>query len=620
MAKRINKQIPLVILIVFFSNIAWSGEYLKGDADGNGKINIFDALIIAEYTVELITEEQIPGIEFADVDGNGKVDIHDALRIAKFDAGLIPDLAAESEVKQGIFLDSPVEGLFYISGNQSGYTDSEGKFTYEEGKSVTFKIGDIVLGEAPGKAVITPIDIVQGAADETNQAVTNILRFIQTLDDDYNPDNGIFISEEVREKASGKNVVFSEPDFPDTIQPVINVLDDDHPSLVSTIAALSHFRLTLLTIPGSVTDYKLRQFIDMRISENMVPGGVVQIITQDGYEWIKTSGFSDVENRINMSHTAKFRVGSCTKTFTAMAVLQLAQEGKLNLDDSLEYWLPGAMQTKPEYDTENITIYHLLNHTGGLANFTANPIWLEDILIHKEVKMTPQELVDLAAAEPLFSPGEAWDYSNTGYILMGMIIEKVTGNKWEDEIRDRFIEPLGLTHTDIPETGELGIPGEFVHGYIDLYAESDGQFGTPGVIIDNTEMEPSLLWSAGVIVSNFNDMARWMKAVGEGQLLNETYQNILETEYIIIDQNSGFGWGLGFMKIGILDIIGHTGQLLGYDTSVNYQTSSRYSIAGGINRELCSDEPYTDVNYMILYDVMAFLNGLADIPSAQSKF
>ncbi|MCP4107966.1 MAG: serine hydrolase [Desulfobacteraceae bacterium] len=343
MAKRINKQIPLVILIVFFSNIAWSGEYLKGDADGNGKINIFDALIIAEYTVELITEEQIPGIEFADVDGNGKVDIRDALRIAKFD------------------------------------------------------------------------------------------------------------------------------------------------------------------------------------------------------------------------------------------------------------------------------------HTGGLANFTANPIWLEDILIHKEVKMTPQELVDLVAAEPLFSPGETWEYNNTGYILMGMIIEKVTGNKWEDEIRDRFIEPLGLTHTDIPETGELGIPGEFVHGYIDLYAKSDGQFGTPGVIIDNTEMEPSLLWSAGVIVSNFNDMAQWMKAVGEGQLLNETYQNILETEYIIIDQNSGFGWGLGFMKIGILDIIGHTGQLLGYDTSMNYQMSSGYSIAAGINRELCSDEPYTDVNYMILYDVMAFLNGLAAIP-AQSNF
>ncbi|MCP4112727.1 MAG: beta-lactamase family protein [Desulfobacteraceae bacterium] len=213
-------------------------------------------------------------------------------------------------------------------------------------------------------------------------------------DEDYDFGNGILIADDVHSNASGMTVDFAAADFETTAQDVINELDNDDSSLVSAADALSHFRLILLNVPGSVVDQKLRQFVDTRVAAKNIPGCAMVILTPGGNKWVKTAGVSDTVNGTPMSSTAGFRIGSNSKTFTAMVVMQLAEEGKLSLDDSLEYWLPGLVSDE-KYDTDMITVSMMLNHTSGLASFTEDDTWLEALVLGKDVTMTPRSLLRL---------------------------------------------------------------------------------------------------------------------------------------------------------------------------------------------------------------------------------
>ena len=167
-----------------------------------------------------------------------------------YDCECIPDT---SQVRQGVFLDSAVEGLEYESGDQFGVTDEYGGFWYEPGKTVTFRIGDILLGEAFANPEMTPLDLVKGADTYTHPTVTNMIRFLQTLDDDLNPDNGIRIPEGA---GYGETIDFNSAseDFEAEAEPLVDDLFSDQRDLVPTDEAQQHFRLTLLFVPGSEID------------------------------------------------------------------------------------------------------------------------------------------------------------------------------------------------------------------------------------------------------------------------------------------------------------------------------------------------------------------------------
>ncbi|MCP4346301.1 MAG: serine hydrolase [Desulfobacterales bacterium] len=532
--------------------------------------------------------------------------------------------------KTGIFLPGPVEGLYYSSGTTSGYTDSSGTFIYEVGYPVIFKIGDILLGQAEGKPEMTAVELVTGTVDENNATVVNMLRFVQTLDDDSDVDNGILITDEVSSNASGVTVDFSDEDFEDTIQNVVNALDDDDSSLVTVADARSHFRLTLLNVPDSVVDKKVRQFIDSRVTTAKdIPGCAMVILTEDGNKWVKTTGVSDKENGTPMTSTAKFRIGSATKTFTAMTILQLAEEGKLSLDDTLKSKLPEVVPVE-KYDTDVITIRMMLNHSSGIASFTkdntcegVNPCtedktWLNDLVRNKDVTKTPQELIEKAMEYNKYNePEEGWKYSNTNYVLLGLIIEKITGNRWEDEVKDRFIDALGLTNTIVPEKSQSEMTGDYVHGYIDRSRALDE--GIDGYYIDNSRIEPSLLWSSGCMIASMEDLVRWIQAVGSGELLNDEYQGMLETEYV--EYSGEPNWGLGLLHVPKASMISHPGQLTGYDVGMSYQLENKYAIAVGINRQLYGK--FVNMNVMFLYGMAGYLDGLnnnpSDPPPARSK-
>ncbi|XVU26392.1 serine hydrolase domain-containing protein [Actinoplanes sp. CA-054009] len=208
-----------------------------------------------------------------------------------------------------------------------------------------------------------------------------------------------------------------------------------------------------------------------------------------------------------------FRMGSNTKTFTAVVVLQLAAERRLSLDDTVERWLPGVVSGNGN-DGRRITIRQLLQHTSGLFNYTNDLDGLDSYEGYLAHRLDHYDLADLAALamkhEPVFAPGTSWDYSNTNYILAGMVIEKATGRTWSAEVERRIIRPLGLRHTSYPgDRATLPTP----------HAKAYQQWTPNGPLYDTTILNPTVAASAGGLITTPSDLARFWQALQQGRLL-----------------------------------------------------------------------------------------------------
>jgi len=518
-------------------------------------------------------------------------------------------------LKSGLFLDSAVHGLSYISGNLSGLTDQDGAYNYEEGGTITLRIGDIILGsEVPVKARMTPLDLVTDAQTYKDTTVTNILRFLQTVDNDLNPDNGILVREGIGENEH-LDFTLSEDDFATAAKSLIDSMFSDGRDLVSKEDAWQHFRLTLLNIPGSSVDTEMRELISETVENYDIPGAIMVIITPDGLEWTGRSGVSDVVNNTTLTTGTKFRAGSITKSFTGMAIAQLAQEGVLSLDDSVETWLPGVVPSPTAeeeasgeytgYNANHITIRDLLHHTSGLFSFTDDASFLMILYTEPETQMTPRELTDIAVSHPPLSYPEnpEFNYSDTNYILLGMIIEKATGNSWESEVRQRFVEPIELFSTIVPETGETVIPEVYAHGYTDLYEYSAGMAGQENILTDYSELEPSLTYASGNIISTPADMAQWIRAIAEGELLDAENQNMMMTDMYLIETSS-MKYGYGIIEDLSHGFIGHKGQIIGYDSAMQYHQDIRTAIAVSSNRNLPEGENIQNALLLEALDIL----------------
>jgi D-alanyl-D-alanine carboxypeptidase len=198
------------------------------------------------------------------------------------------------------------------------------------------------------------------------------------------------------------------------------------------------------------------------------------------------AGYGNLTNKTPVPWNARFRIGSLTKPFVAATVLQLVGEGRLSLDTTVEELLPGVVRGNGN-DGRRITVRQLLQHTSGLPEYLLEMphlFSLEGFQKHRFDTVTPQQAVRLAMRhKPDFAPGTSWSYSNTGYMLAGMIIEAVTGRTWQEEVRRRIVRPLDLTQTLLPGT-RAGIPGPNAIGY--------ERFAGPGATVeDRTTAEPS---------------------------------------------------------------------------------------------------------------------------------
>ncbi|MEU4163489.1 serine hydrolase domain-containing protein [Actinoplanes sp. NPDC026670] len=269
--------------------------------------------------------------------------------------------------------------------------------------------------------------------------------------------------------------------------------------------------------------------------------------------WRGAGGVIELGRPARPSAGGRFRVGSVTKTFVATVVLQLAAERRLRLDDTLERWLPGAIP-----NGAHITIRQLLQHTSGIFNYTdALFASIDEVLAARYRTFRPEELVALAAAQPPdFEPGTSWSYSNTNYVLLGLIIRKVTGRAYGEEVDKRILRPLRLHGTEVPGT-DVTIDGPHAHGY-----EPVEQNGRP-VPLDFTDLNPSMAYSAGEIVSTTADLNRFYRALLGGRLLRRREL----TEMLTPVGELGYGLGIYQESLpGGPTLWGHTGGIFGYLT------------------------------------------------------
>ncbi|BFV58081.1 serine hydrolase domain-containing protein [Kitasatospora sp. CMC57] len=229
------------------------------------------------------------------------------------------------------------------------------------------------------------------------------------------------------------------------------------------------------------------------------------------------AGVADTATGERARPDQRFRIASNTKSFVSTVLLQLEGEGRLSLDDSVEKWLPGTVRGHGN-DGRAVTIRQLLNHTSGIYDPTTEPEFFAPYLEHhdRDHLYTPQEVVALAVRhQPLFAPGGGWSYSNTNYLLAGLVIEAVTHHSAPAEIHRRILAPLGLKDTSFPVTDPT-IHGPHLHGY-----DLKGQ--------DVTRFSPSYDWTAGAMISTVNDLARFHRALFTGALLRPAQQRELLT-------------------------------------------------------------------------------------------
>jgi D-alanyl-D-alanine carboxypeptidase len=239
--------------------------------------------------------------------------------------------------------------------------------------------------------------------------------------------------------------------------------------------------------------------------DGLVDGGAAgaQVRITDGHDvLVARSGVAELGGDRPVPRDGRFRAGSITKTFTSSVVLQLVAEGRVRLDEPVSRHLPGLLP-----DGDAITVRMLLQHTSGLFNYT-NAFPADD-LSPVQRHWDPEEIVAVATARPLdFRPGTAWNYSNTNYVVAGMIVEKITGKPYGEVVRQRVLRPLGLRATVFPGD-RTTLPEPHAHGYL--------QVG--GVVTDVTEINPSAAWAAGEVVTTTADLDRFTAALLSGRVV-----------------------------------------------------------------------------------------------------
>lgn len=317
---------------------------------------------------------------------------------------------------------------------------------------------------------------------------------------------------------------------------------------------------------------QLQAALEAGAKEFLLPGAVALLRTPAGTV-TATYGTTELGGGAPVALTDHIRIGSNTKTWTATVILQLVQEGKIALDDPLSKFRPDV----PGGD--GITIAQVLDMRSGLYNYSETPELNEALDNDPEKVWTPEELLALAFTHPpYFPPGEGYHYSNTNYVLLGLIAEQLDGKPLPEIYRDRIIGPAGLSSTSFPEASDASIPEPYSHGYFfgsnmltitDPALPADMQAAAKeGTLAPNdvTNVNPSWAWSAGAGISTAEDLATWAEALADGKVLDADMQSERIASITSTDPSNpeaaGYGWGIA--KMG--PMYGHTGELPGYNS------------------------------------------------------
>ncbi|MEV7043374.1 serine hydrolase domain-containing protein [Amycolatopsis sp. NPDC051061] len=342
--------------------------------------------------------------------------------------------------------------------------------------------------------------------------------------------------------------------------------------------------------PENALRHVLQQDADS-VVEAGSPGILAQLSTGDGSIKIR-SGYGDVAQRSPVPWSAQFRIASFSKTFVATTLLQLVGEGRLSLDDSVDKWLPGRVSGNGN-DGSKITVRQLLQHTSGLPDYMLGllPIFTEPgFRQHRFDAHNSDELVALAMRyPPTFAPGTDWRYSNTNYVLAGMIITKVTGRDWRAEVHDRIIDRLHLDHTFIPGA-RTRLPNPHAIGYQRFPDDPESANPFFGAFVDVTELNPSFADAAGEIISTTDDGNRFLRALIGGRLLasaqlKEMQNTVPAPELAGAWPGARYGLGLLWTPNSCGGAWAHAGDIQGFQTRNGVSPDGKRSVMVSLNTD-----------------------------------
>lgn len=320
---------------------------------------------------------------------------------------------------------------------------------------------------------------------------------------------------------------------------------------------------------------QLDSIIDAAVNSTGIPGAMVGIWGPDG-NYVKVAGVADTATKAPMETDFYHRIGSVTKTFTVTALLQLVDEGKIGLDDPISQYVDGVMEG------DAISLRHLAGMRSGLVDYTTSEQFVMEYLSDPRRAFTPEELVGYVKDLPLqLRPGTTVNYSNTNTVLLGMVIEKVSGSRLSDVIDTKIATPLGMEHTSFPMTNAFPTP--HAQGYTNQTLDES--------VTAATDWNPSWGGAAGAMISSLDDMRIWVPALAKGDLLtDDTQKQRLQTVNLSEGDDSS-GYGLGLFNSG--GWIGHNGSLPGYKTVSVYLPEKDTTLVVFINTDIDGETDLT---------------------------
>jgi D-alanyl-D-alanine carboxypeptidase len=323
----------------------------------------------------------------------------------------------------------------------------------------------------------------------------------------------------------------------------------------------------------------LTEIVETAMADMRLPGLNVGIWIPGRGTFVRSFGKADLETGAPMEIADHVRIASVTKTFTATAILQLVDAGKLSLDDTLSSFIEGI----PNGD--RITIRNLLSMTSGLYDFPADEQFLKEITADPLMAFKPDDVIAiLRRNKPNFEPGAEVVYCDTNFFVLGVILEKVSGRAAAEIITNDLIAPLKLAHTSFPQTPD--VPEPFAHGY---YAGEDAR----GPFEDFTRQNPDLPWTAGAMISTLDDLRVWVKAIASGARLSPETQRERLTFRPFTTGNEGASYGLGILNYS--GFLGHYGMIFGYTTAAYYLPEADATFVVWANQSTNSSTAATEI-------------------------
>jgi D-alanyl-D-alanine carboxypeptidase len=312
------------------------------------------------------------------------------------------------------------------------------------------------------------------------------------------------------------------------------------------------------------------------------PGATVGFILADGRFASVSVGMSDLEKKTPMRPTDQMLAGSIGKTYFAAVVMQLVQEGKLNLDEKIDKWFGREPWFARLPNATEITVRMLMNHTSGLAEYYELKGFIDTLKTKPDMAFKPEILVECVLdSKPLFAAGQGWSYADTNYILVGMIVERITRKSLYSEVEKRILKPLKLTRT-IPSNSRT------LPGVITGYSMPNSPFGFEGRVIKDGKfiINPQFEWAGGGYASTAEELARWAKALYESKVFKPAMlEQMLQAVPAKTGRGDKYGLGVQVRQSNWGISYGHGGWFPGYNSEMEYFPEHKVAIAIQVNTD-----------------------------------